>query len=171
MPIEICGTTRELEYGRDKRNNNNNKSDINKCWAYFLWQVLLTSSCFLWPWRQRNHKAAEWPTGLRVQFRVWARVGVRVRVRVKYAKQTAWREVAIIVSDSCLRGRLPLAFLSRILQCLPFRPRHSATRRSPQSREATRQRPRAKCHWHFNVLMKMRAKSKSTRWKKTNKIC
>lgn len=43
---------------------------------------------------------------------------------------------------------------------------------TPQSRQAgTRQRPRAKCHWHFNVLMKMRAKRKAraAKKKRTNK--
>lgn len=43
---------------------------------------------------------------------------------------------------------------------------------TPQSRQAgTRQRPRAKCHWHFNVLMKMRAKRKAraAKEKRTNK--
>lgn len=43
---------------------------------------------------------------------------------------------------------------------------------TPQSRQAgTRQRPRAKCHWNFNVLMKMRAKRKAraAKEKRTNK--
>lgn len=68
MPIEICGKTREFENRRGKNNNNNNenKLDINKCWAYFLWQVCAALAALFF----FVTLAPEWPTGLRVQFRV-----------------------------------------------------------------------------------------------------
>lgn len=127
-----------------------------------LGEFFMTSSAhfFLWPWRQRNHKAAEWPPGLRVQFRVWVRVGVRVRVRVKYAERPSGEELPSS-SPTAVRGAAAVGtcshFSRAFLNVYPFDPAIP----QPANPAATHQRPRAKCHWHFNVLMKMRAKRKA----------
>lgn len=168
MPIEICGKTREFENrrGKNNRNNNNeNKSDINKCWAYFLWQVCAALAALFF----FVTLAPEWPTGLRVQFRV------RDSVSGLSMPSNRRRSLEELPSSSptAVRGGgqvLLLALagislsLSRISQMF--------TLSTPQSRQAgTRQRPRAKCHWNFNVLMKMRAKRKAraAKKKRTNK--
>lgn len=126
MPIEICGKTREFENRRGKNNNNNeNKSDINKCWAYFLWQVCAALAALFF----FVTLAPEWPTGLRVQFRV--RVSVsglsmpsnrrRCLEELPSSSPTAVRGGrASAALGTCWHFSLSRAFL----KCLPFRPRN-----------------------------------------------
>lgn len=136
-PLKFVAQLENLRTGENNNNSNNNKSDINKCWAYFLWQVCAALSALLF----FVTLAPEWPTGLRVQFRV--RDSVSGLSMPSNRRRCLEEQPLSSPPDSCSGGGgccswHLLAFLSRaFLKCLPFRPRNPCRNPSTPPRQVS----------------------------------